>query len=159
MAEKFLENAVCQACGAAARRNSLFCYNCGTAVSPETMAKTGDYAGLTVGDALQQETLKADNSPGNNPKITNRLEEPIPKPSNLPIDTNPLDDVNKSKKSTEVKLKSAAELRQESKTALKKSVKISWEEPQNAPNLWFLITTFILTLFAVGILVAMLYIR
>ena len=126
---------------------------------PEAVAKTEHYVGVTVGDALERENLKEESAEANKQRITNKLEEPIPKPSNLPINTNKLDGTQKPVAEKEYNLKTAAELRQEAKTALKKPVKVSWEEPQNAPNFWFLITTLILTLFAVGILIAMIYIR
>ena len=128
-------------------------------MSPEAVAKTENYVGVTVGDALERENLKEENAEANKQRITNKLEEPIPKPTNLPINTNKLDETKKPVVEKEYNLKTAAELRQESKTALKKPVNVSWEEPQNAPHLWFLIATFILTLFAVGILIAMIYIR
>lgn len=159
MAEKMLEKETCQTCGANARRNSMFCYNCGSAMIPEAVAKTENYGGVTVGDALNSENLKEESAEANKQRITNKLEEPIPKPSNLPINTNKLDGTPKPVAEKEYNLKTAAELRQESKTALKKPVNVSWEEPSNAPNLWFLIATCILTLFAAGVLIAMIYIR
>jgi hypothetical protein len=158
MAEKILEKETCQACGANARRNSTFCYNCGSAMAPETNAKTENYVGVTVGDALKRENLKED-SEANKQRITNKLDEPIPKPTNLPINTTKLNDAKNPVAEKEYNLKTAAELRQEAKTALNKPVKISWQEPSNAPNIWFVIATIILTLFAVGILIAMIYIR
>ena len=82
---------------------------------------------------------------------------PIEKPSETLIE-------DKTEKNTppqtETKLKSAAALRKSGRVApQKKTVEVVWEEPENAPNGWFLVAAFVLALFAVGILLAMLYIR
>ena len=131
MAEKKLENQVCGNCGASERKNSQFCYNCGFAVGAE-----------------------AENAS----KVTSSLDEkalPIEKPS-IPLTVGEnLELLSK----TEAKMPSAAELRQKNKLERKKSVEITWEDPEDAPNVWFVVAAFILTLFAVCILFAMLYIR
>lgn len=155
MAEKMLENETCQKCGAKARQNSLFCYNCGSAVSPEAVAKVA----AKVGDAKKSENLKVEIGEFDKPKITNKLDEPNDKFQTLATNTNKLDAAKKPVVEKEYNLKTAAELRQEAKMGLKKSVEISWEEPENAPNIWFLAAALILTIFAVGILIAMIYIR
>ncbi|HLM02795.1 MAG TPA: hypothetical protein VK400_17215, partial [Pyrinomonadaceae bacterium] len=61
---------------------------------------------------------------------------------------------------TETKLKSAASLRRSGRAPVqKKTVEVVWDEPESAPNVWFLVVAFVLVLFAVGVLLAMLYIR
>lgn len=61
--------------------------------------------------------------------------------------------------SKETKLTSAASLRERRENPSKKMVEVVWEEPDSAPNPWFLAVAFLLTLFAVGILAAMLCLR
>lgn len=57
------------------------------------------------------------------------------------------------------KLKSAASLRKAHKSVEKKRVEVVWEETEGASNLWFIIVAAVLTVFAVGILIAMLHLR
>lgn len=57
------------------------------------------------------------------------------------------------------KLTSAASLRNKRETALKKTVEVVWEEPDSAPNPWFLVVALLLTIFAAGVFVVMLYVR
>lgn len=57
------------------------------------------------------------------------------------------------------KLKSAASIRQKSKLAEKKRVEVVWAPPEGAPNIWFVAVALVLSIFAVGIFVVMLYIR
>jgi hypothetical protein len=59
----------------------------------------------------------------------------------------------------EAKLKSAANMRRKAKTFQPKKVEISWEEHQNAPNIWFLIVAVILILFVVGIFYLAMYLK
>jgi hypothetical protein len=154
MAENLVENRVCSACGAAVRPQALFCYNCGSQVAPEIEnappgEATGEVWSDEIGDENRAETTKLDSTENHAP--------PIQKPSETLIE-------NKAEKNfpppTETKLKSAAALRRSGRVApQKKTVEVIWEEPENAPNAWFLVVAFVLALFAVGILLAMLYIR
>ena len=59
----------------------------------------------------------------------------------------------------QTKLKTAASLRQKPRAQEIKKVEVVWEASENAPNLWFIIVSVILVLFAAGVLLAMLYIR
>jgi hypothetical protein len=47
-----------------------------------------------------------------------------------------------------LKLKSAASLRRKSKSFQNKKVEIVWEEHENAPNIWFIAVTVVLTIVA-----------
>lgn len=67
--------------------------------------------------------------------------------------------ITKSETAAQNKLKSAASIRQKSKLAEKKRVEVVWAPPQGAPNIWFVAVAIVLTMFAVGILAIMLYIR
>lgn len=57
------------------------------------------------------------------------------------------------------KFTSAASLRKRKDAASKKTVEVVWEEPDSAPNPWFLVVALLLTIFAVGVFVVMLYVR
>jgi hypothetical protein len=157
MAENLVENQICSACGAAVRPQALFCYNCGSAVAPEIETApdeaTGEVWSDEIADERQAETTKLNTDAGEIDA------PPIGKPTDTLIE-------NKAEKTfppppqTETKLKSAAALRRSGRVApQKKTVEVIWEEPENAPNVWFLVVAFVLALFAVGILLAMLYIR
>jgi zinc-ribbon domain len=157
MAEKILEKQVCQACGADVRLNAEFCYNCGSAVGNKFVKGNGK----SQSNTLLRENISEDED--NTSKTTTNLDKknlpiPIEKP-NLPLTNEKNVENVKPLSKPQTKTKSAAELRQKNKLERKKSVEIRWEEPESAPNVWFITVTFILTLFAVGILFVMLYIR
>lgn len=128
MAEKTVEKQICQNCGVDVRPNTLFCYNCGSAVSPSASNGNKTTAYPTVKDKLLEEERAAES------KISKDKPE-------------------------KTDLKTAAALRREKAPVQKKTVEVVWEEPQSAPNVWFLAVAFLLTLFAVGIFIAMRYIQ
>jgi hypothetical protein len=148
MAKTLVENKVCTACGADVRPGSVFCYNCGAAVAPESTVPAGNNnRKKTVKEALIEEELK----PGNDLK-TNQLdarllgkagETPIPKPA-IREDAN---------------LQSAASLRRKSKSYQRKPVEVVWEEPDHAPNKWFPLAAIILLLFVVLIFYLAMYLK
>jgi hypothetical protein len=156
MTENPVENPVCQACGAPLRPQALFCYNCGSAVAPEIEETAHDEAaddifpGDEIVDKYKTQTLVKTDSDENH-------DAPIQKPTDTLVEDKP---EKNSTAPTGAKLKSAAALRRSGRTAAqKKTVEVVWEEPESAPNVWFLVVAFVLALFAVGILLAMLYIR
>ena len=122
MAETATEKKVCQKCGVEVRPNTLFCYNCGSAV-----ANDGNVF-PTVKDVL--------------------LEEERAEKAGF-----------EKKTARDTTLTSAASLRQKKDSALNKPVEVVWEEPDSAPNPWFLAVALLLTIFAVGAFVIMLRIR
>jgi len=139
MAEISVENQTCKKCGVDIRPNTLFCYNCGASVAPEEMngnrPSSADFQNKSVKEKKAS-------------KIKSRT-----------VSKKHIKDLEQTASFETTKFKSAASLRQKSKPAQKKSIEVIWEEPENAPNVWFLAVAFLLTLFAVGILFAMLYIR
>ena len=156
MTENPVENLVCHACGAPLRPHALFCYNCGSAVAPEIEKKVSDdasgddFPGDEIVDEYKTQTLVK-------PASDENYDAPIQKPTETLVEDKP---GKKSAVQTEAKLKSAAALRRSGRTPVqKKTVEVVWEEPESAPNVWFLVVAFVLALFAVGILLAMLYIR
>lgn len=122
MVETATEKKVCPKCGVAVRPNTLFCYNCGSAVVG------ADNAFPTVKDVLLEE------------EMAERL-------------------ASEKKSSNDAKLTSAASLRKKKDSASSKTVEVVWEEPDSAPNPWFLVVAFLLTIFAAGVFAVMLYIR
>ncbi len=160
MAETLVENKVCEACGADVRSGSLFCYNCGGAVSldlPESEKKT-------VREALLSEDL-ADNrdlktKPLDSEVTQNVVLKPIEKPSNDEL-LEKFADKSKENRSIqeEAKLKSAANMRRKAKKYQKKTLEVVWEEPENAPNKWFPIVAVILILFVVAIFYLAMYLK
>jgi len=150
MAENLVENRVCSACGAPVRPQALFCYNCGSAVAPEIEAEDEARLYDELADDHQAE-----------PKAGTNRDESHAAPIEKPFDTLVENKTGeKSPAQAETKLKSAAALRRSGRIQpQKKTVEVIWEEPENAPNVWFLVAAFVLALAAVGILLAMLYIR
>ncbi len=160
MAETFVEKKICEACGADIRPGSLFCYNCGGAVSevlpkPAKSNKKKDVSSvwfesdLAANSDLKTTQLKKETvekveakpieKPIEKPTITEFLEQNAEKSSEKPL------------VQEDAKLKSAASLRRKAKIYQKKTVEVVWEEPENAPNKWFPIVAILLILFVVGI--------
>lgn len=164
MAEKLvLEKQICAACGVDVRPQALFCYNCGAAVAAENDLKTD---GKTeVSDAWYRDGLtagaKTTNLNEHDVPIQKPLDEPLEKPSDdLPETPAAADEKNPPPKQFE-RLKTAASMRQKNrvKTIPKKKVEVVWEQPETAPNVWFIIAAVMITAVAVGVLLAMLWIK
>lgn len=165
MAEKTLEEAVCEACGADRRPDTLFCYNCGSSLTVEAEESSN---GKDANKVWLRENLVEDNNQDNSQRTTNRLEPPIPKPLDLPVEKTgektvqykPVIETSAATAETqEAKLKAAAEQRQKARLEKKKPVEMSWEEPDSSPGMWFFLAALVLVGLAVGLLFAMLYIR
>ncbi|MGC2237327.1 MAG: zinc ribbon domain-containing protein [Pyrinomonadaceae bacterium] len=144
MAETLVENRTCSACGADVRKGALFCYHCGGAVAPEIPVSENH---KPAGDAWFREEIieekREEENPERNEKPTEAKTEVLEK-SDVPI--------QKPDVFEEAKLKSAASLRRKDRPFQKIRVEeVVWEEPENAPNGWFILVALILTLFAVGI--------
>ncbi|HSK70910.1 MAG TPA: zinc ribbon domain-containing protein [Pyrinomonadaceae bacterium] len=139
MAEVIVENRICNNCEADVRKGALFCYNCGSSVAPELplpVEKNGNDVLFRTDDSVEE-------NPAPITTKTNNFDKPIEKPAVL----------------EEPKLKSAASLRKRPKSVQKKRVEIVWEEPESAPNAWFVLVGILLTLFAVGIWLLAMYLK
>lgn len=168
MAEKILENRVCENCGAEVRPNALFCYNCGSQVASDEEVEAENQNAKKISDAWFKESIApavAGDVQTLTKKKTKTVAEKeeaaaIPKP---PVSLNDKETTGKvlSKPETAKSepLKTAASLRNKQKLPEKKRVEVKWESHENAPNVWFLVVALLLTIFAVSILFAMLYIR
>ena len=164
MAETLVENKICEACGADVRPGSLFCYNCGGAISldlPESVKKNDK---KTVREALLGEDLAENNDlktePLDSEAVDNIVPKPIAKPSDDELIKNIADKtIEKPNIPEESKMKSAANMRRKAKTFQRKTVEIVWEEPENAPNKWFPIVAVVLILFVVAIFYLAMYLR
>jgi hypothetical protein len=147
MAGNLVENRVCNACGADIRPQALFCYNCGSSVAPEI-------AGLERPESGANEELQSGETQAKGKtKSKKSFDRPIEKPDGSPVE-------KKSAERNSARLQSAAAIRKTAKSQpQKKAVEVVWEEPDNAPNVWFIVAALVLTLFAVGILLAALFVR
>jgi uncharacterized membrane protein YvbJ len=149
MAETIVENQVCSACGAGVREGALFCYHCGGAVASE-IAVAKNEENETIGKTQFQKTSSKENENGTylkQSKVVQKqaiketfVEEAIAKPITKPI------------LHREPELKSAAEVRGKSKGIQPKKIEIIWEEHENTPNVWFILTAVALTILALVIL-------
>lgn len=154
MAETLVKEKVCNTCGADIRPNSVFCYNCGSAVAPQvphSANKTqklsdGWFKGDLVGEK-KSETVSE--------KVENKIIETEDEVRSEEIaeeeiveETTP---ENKTEKRDLSKMDSAANLRRRGKSLQKKRVEIVWEEHDNAPNGWFIFIALLLAALAIGI--------
>ncbi len=138
MAEILVENRICYACGVDVRKGALFCYNCGGAVTPEIPIETKNKNLSNTWVHQNVEEIEQDSKIElkKNSKTKKKKEKTTKKPELQEY----------------IKLDSAAEMRRKPKTIQKKRVEeVVWEEYESAPNGWFILVSFILTLFAVGI--------
>ena len=157
MAEQKKEN--CLKCGADIRPGALFCYSCGSAVE----AVTGDNVNGGAKNSVVEETVVQEKFTTNPLKIP----EAIEKPAGVPLETPSVQSVEKGKKNREkklvvqkeTKLKTAAALRRKPKSSERNPVEIVWEAPENSSHTWFVLAALILVLFAVVMLMGMLYLR
>ena len=157
MADIFVKEQVCEACGVEVREGAAFCYNCGSNVTPENLPPENNHQSANVisgkfreevaeNEFVAQETEV--NLPENDVAVTEiiakkHVEEPDTTVKDLP----------------EPELKSAASLRRKPKTIQRKRVEVIWEEHENAPNAWFILVAVLLTLFAGGIWYIAMYLR
>ncbi len=137
MTETSVKNEVCRHCGADVRPNSQFCYNCGGALAAATAANTKD----------SPKIVEPNN--GDSSKQTTKLK--LAEPSAVPL--------SKPEIQEDSQLKSAASMRRKSKIYQPKQVEIIWEEPENAPNVWFILAAIVLTLFAVAVFYLAIYLK
>ena len=175
MAKTLVEKEICDACGADVRPGSLFCYNCGGAVSeslPE--AATNNSRTVDTDDRLQSEASENSDlktTPLNRETVDNFEISPIGKPIGKPsgdelfekAEAQPEAGLETSAETPSIpdqaKLKSAANLRRKAKSFQRKTVEVVWEEPENAPNKWFPIFAVVLILVVVGIYYLAMYLK
>lgn len=163
--EKETERKSCPTCGANVRPNALFCYHCGNSIAPAAVTveggKDGEVAGAWLRDELAEEK-NGNDSPEKSEVVKDLVaEKPVTsetsviksseKPEALPAEN------RQHRKGEQIKLQSAAALRQKAKPESKKTVEIIWEEPANTPNVWFLVSAAVLGIAALAALLAMLY--
>jgi hypothetical protein len=150
MAETTVENQICNACGADVRKGALFCYNCGGAVASEiAVVKNGknEAAGNTQ---FQEGKLKeSENNAEFKQKEVETKQEVREISAKEMTATQP---IGKSSVKQETKLKSAATMLGKSKVIQPKRVEVIWEEHENIPNVWFILTAVFLTILAAVIL-------
>jgi hypothetical protein len=163
MAEKLQENQFCENCGADVRLNALFCYNCGSQVATDEEIASENQNGDGVSSAWFKETIAETKAPETSAvkkkktpsNIKTKGSEPIPKP----IEKLTNSDLNRVIRPKTEPLPTAASIRKKNNPFLRKKIEVTWEAPENAPNIWFLVVSVILIAFAVFILFAMLYIK
>lgn len=134
MAETLIENQVCSTCGTDVRPAALFCYNCGAAVAEEIPSNNYKKKGKSSRKTTVKESIS---------KIENDL---INQPEEVEKENVSLAE---TKGKDNIKLKSAAALRNKARRLEPKKVEIIWEEHDNAPNLWFIGVAVLLVIFTI----------
>jgi cobalamin biosynthesis Mg chelatase CobN len=176
MAEKVLENPVCETCGVDVRPQSMFCYNCGGAVSDTVVEdNNGKVSGAWLNDDFSNKSksnktsktqkLKAEtadnisesNEVKNEVETASVIEEPeletkdeVSESSDVEkIEEKPV--VEKSGIQKDAKLKSAAAMRRKAKSFQAKQVEVVWEEPETSSSVKLVLVVLLLTLFAAAV--------
>ncbi len=147
MTESVVETPVCEACGADVRKGSLYCYNCGGPVAPESIAAEKSQTRSAANDAWYRadiveskklETTKLDKNKKKQKETSeekNVSDEAIPKPGIA----------------EDAKLRTAASLRRKGKTIERRDVEVIWEEPEPGPNFKFILATLVMLLIVIVI--------
>ena len=176
MAKTLVEKKICDACGADVRPNSLFCYNCGNAVSEELPAAAATNNSREDADVKKFQSDLAETSDLKTTQLkrepveafdNQQMAQPIGKPiagselfekaeAPLKVESEPLENPSIQ---DQAKLKSAANMRRKAKSFQRKTVEVVWEEPENAPNKWFPLVAIFLILLVVGIYYLAMYLK
>lgn len=143
MAETLVDNPTCIDCGTEIRSAALFCYHCGKAVAQGKASRKDKSIGRSTRKTKTRIKPAAVESPdvGESP--------PIPNPF-LKAETNG---------AGEVKLRSAASIRNEARRSEPKKIEVYWEEHENAPNVLFIAVSIALVLFTIVILFIAMYLK
>lgn len=164
MAETLVKEKVCNACGAEVRPNSVFCYNCGSAVAPEaplggnvTRKLSDDWF---KGDLVEEKPKRIVSDKTENQIVSDEKVDTEKIETEKEIQSAQLSEPeiieksapeNETEKRDLSKMDSAANLRRRGKSLQKKRVEIVWEEHDNAPNGWFIFIAILLAALAFGI--------
>jgi hypothetical protein len=170
MAKTLVEKEICDACGAEVRPGSVFCYNCGGAVSEEPTAPQKNNNNKRISDAWRGDWSENTDSKTSNIdlKTTKLKEESVGRIDIKPIEKPPAAELlerieeepaEKTSIHEEAKLKTAASLRRKGKSFQRRTVEVVWEEPESAPNKWFPIVAILLILLVLGIFYLALYLK
>ncbi len=153
MTESVAETPVCEACGADVRTGSLYCYNCGGPVAPESIAAEKSQTRSAANEAWfraemveskKLETTRLDKKKKKETVVDEKtVDETAPKPGIA----------------EEAKLRTAASLRRKGKTIERRDIQVVWEEPEPGPNLKFIVATLIMLLLVAGIYLAAAYLK
>lgn len=147
MTESVVETPVCEACGADVRKGSLYCYNCGGPVAPESIAAEKSQTRSAANDAW----FRADIVESKKLETT-RLDKGKKKKKETPVEEKPTGDaIPKAGIAEESGLRTAASLRRKGKTIERKDVEVIWEEPEPGPNLKFILATLVMLLVVIVI--------
>lgn len=152
MTDSVVQTPVCEACGADIRAGSLYCYNCGGPVAPESVATEKSRTRSAANEAW----FRADIVDSKKFE-TNRLDK---KTKKTIVDETPADATTpKPGIAEEAKLRTAASLRRKGKTIERRNVEVVWEEPDPGPNLKFILATVIMLLLVASIYMVASYLK
>ena len=138
MAETLVKNRVCNACGMDVRSGAFFCYNCGSSVTADVISS--EKAENNAGQEKTENILFPEN-------ISVGEKIAVVENKKTGEQNNGAEVISEEKP----KLKSAASMREKPKTIQRKRVKVVWEEPASAPNIWFILVAILLTGFAAAL--------
>ena len=154
MAETIVKEKVCNTCGADVRPNSVFCYNCGSAVAPDVPIGANNTQKLSS-DWFKDDLVEEKQTEIVSEKIETKIAEPVktvePEKAVEPEVFEEKTSEPKTEKRDLSKMDSAANLRRREKSLQKKRVEVVWEEHDNAPNGWFIFIAILLAGLAFGI--------
>ena len=157
-----LENKICNACGADVRPNALFCYSCGGAVTESEKSVVLEDTKKSSKNVAAEDPIRQDEQVPVEKLSENKAAETIETAEKIEATeenkltekaeaTEKIETTEKTEttETTEkVELKSAAALRRKSKSVQNKKIEVVWEEPETAPNVWFISVAIVLSIIA-----------
>ncbi len=170
MAEIVTDQQVCPSCGVEVRPNSMFCYNCGGNVeeTPEQIP-VEDFNSENDADSAVETSASLETSkliaPTETEKFTDikvektsvKEENTLAKENEQVIETVATDE--KSKKIAEPKLKSAANMRRQTKTSSLRQVEVVWEKPESDSLVRLILVTLLMLVFAAAVVYFGVYLK
>ena len=136
MSDVLVEERTCDKCGAEARHDTQFCYNCGESLEPAAIPPPN----VSTPNIEKPKDVAASAMNAGSPMDTNGEN------ASAAVEQNP-------------KLTSAASLRRKGRVLERKSVEVFWEPAENRANLPLVIATIIFVIFTTVAVILALYYR
>ncbi len=163
MAEIVTDQQICQSCGVEVRQNSMFCYNCGGNVgkfqehspAPHNSNENGANEPVETPNSLATSKLVSPPQTENFAEIKEEISVIEEKNTEQEI----VADDKKTEKSEEPKLKSAATMRRQTKTAQRQEVEVVWEKPESDSLVRLLLVTLLMLAFVAAVVYFGVYLK
>jgi len=150
MSQETAVKPICSKCGSEALGPALFCYHCGERLSFEEVP-------VVEAKEVEKGTDKPIAPPSGDP-FEPVAESPEKGKEIEPLEVDPADSES-SDGLAEIGMRTASALRKNPEVMRLRRIEVRWASDEGAPNIWFLVSTVVFTLVALGIFLISLYLR